>query len=111
MVGVVEADGDRLCHTDMLFGRREAQHFASPRAHQLLVRGDRDIRCATDIACSKSLVVHGINQSPVVLNYLQGELGKTYQFHIYDNAGHAFFSVDGTKVPNRGGARQMEESP
>ncbi len=25
------------------------------------------------------------------------ELGKTYEFHIYDNAGHAFFSVDSTK--------------
>ncbi len=25
------------------------------------------------------------------------ELGKLYQFHVYDNAGHAFFSVDSTK--------------
>jgi carboxymethylenebutenolidase len=25
------------------------------------------------------------------------ELGKSYQFHIYENAGHAFFSVDSAK--------------
>ena len=43
------------------------------------------------------------------LEKLLQQHGKTYEFHRYDGAGHAFFSVDRPVLPARGRRRRVEE--
>jgi len=57
---------------------------------------DQDLSCppARPVRRGRSVIPH-----PIRVNELEEELkaqGKTYEFHIYDGAGHAFFSVNRT---------------
>ena len=46
-----------------------------------------------------------VNRTEEVLK----QLGKTYEFHRYDGAGHGFFATDAPRLPPRAGGGRLEQ--
>ena len=94
-------------------------HARRRRRRRLLRRPGRHRRSAPDLRCPLLGLFGDDDQSPspddvaAMATALEAN-GKTYDFHSYDGAGHAFFSVDrprtGSTPPRTAGSRSGRSS-